>query len=214
MTFKCRASSLGGLMTKPRNKSEALSETAKSVVVAAALKQAFDYQKQLDAKQIKKGLMLEDDAIKAISLLNAVQLSKNTERKQNDWLTGECDILAHDSIRDTKCSWSIDSHPWTQEDAEKKVKAAGYNWQGVAYMMLWDKPKFYVDFVLMPTPPDCLGFNDSERDHIEIVNNIPLHKRIRSVEILRDVELEQQAIAAVLNARPYFDELYNFFTTD
>ena len=207
MTFKCRASALGGLMTRLQNKTT-LGKTSKKVVLNAVLQDALDYRRELDAKQINKGLALEDDAIKAVSLLKAVTLSKNTERKGNDWFTGECDLLTADSIRDTKCSWSIDSFPWTQEDAEQKVKDGGYDWQGQVYMMLWGKKVHYVDFVLLPTPRDMLGYNDDEYEHIDLVNKIPLQKRIRTVKIEYDDALIELAKERVEMARDYYNELY------
>lgn len=208
MTFKCRASALGGLMTRLQNK-ETLGKTSKKVILNAVLQDALDYRRELDAKQINKGLALEDDAIKAISLLKAVILTKNTERKSNDWFSGECDLLTADSIRDTKCSWSIDSFPWTHDDAMQRVKDGGYDWQGQVYMMLWGKKVHYVDFVLLPTPRDMLGYNDDEYEHIDLVNKIPLQKRIRTVKIEYDQNLIDLAKERVEMARDYYNELFN-----
>ncbi len=213
MTFKCRASALGGLMTRLQNK-ETLGKTSKKVVLNAVLFDALGYRRELDAKMINKGLMLEDDAIKAVSLLKAVTMTKNTERKSDDWFSGECDLLTDDSIRDTKCSWSIDSFPWTHDDAMQRVKDGGYDWQGQVYMSLWGKKTHYVDFVLLPTPRDLLGFNDDEYEHIDLVNSIPLQKRIRTVKIDYDESLIEQAKERVEFARDYYDELYEQIRID
>lgn len=207
MTFKCRASALGGLMTRLQNKTT-LGKTSKKVVLNAVLLDVFDYRREIDAKMINKGLALEDDAIKAISLLKAVKLSKNTERRSNDWFSGECDLLTDDSIRDTKCSWSIDSFPWTHDDAVQKVKDGGYDWQGQVYMELWGKKVHYVDFVLLPTPHSLLGYNDDEYEHVDLVNRIPLQKRIRSVKIEYDETLIEQAKERVEMSRDYYNELF------
>lgn len=205
--FKCRASALGGLMTRLQNKTT-LGKTSKKVVLDAVLLDVLGYRRQIDAKQTAKGLALENDAIRAVSLLKAVQMTKNTERRNDDWFSGECDLLAANSIRDTKCSWSIDSFPWTHDDALQKVKDGGYDWQGQVYMSLWDKPVHYVDFVLLPTPPQCLGYGDDPYEHIDLVESIPLQKRIRTVEIERDDDLIQQARERVEFARDYYNQLY------
>ncbi len=214
MKFKCRASRLGDFMTGSKKKGE-LGETCKKVILDAVLLDALGYRKELDAKQIQKGLMLEDDAIKAVSLLKAVVLTKNKARRENEWFTGECDLLTKDSIRDTKCSWSIDSFPWTQSDADKKVKAAGYDWQGLVYMDLWQLEQHYVDFVLLPTPSGILGYNDDPYDHIELVNQIPLQKRIRSVFVPFDSNLLDSAKEKIESdlVQDYYQELYEQIAT-
>lgn len=203
MKFKCRASSASKLMTNARKKGE-LSETAKSVVRDQALKDVYGYQKKLDVKQINKGLLLEDTAIQAVSLLEFATMTKNTERRENGWVTGECDILTSHAIRDTKCSWSVDSFPFTQDDAEKQVKKSGYDWQGQVYMWLWDKEVHYVDFVLLPTPFELLGRNDDPYQHIDLVEKIPLQKRIKSVKIERDKSKIDELIERVQLVQPYY----------
>lgn len=169
-------------MAGTRKKFE-LGETCKSVILSKALFDVLGYRKELDIKAIKKGLEIEDEAIQAVSMLKAVQLTKNSERRSNDWFTGECDLLTNDGIRDIKCSWSIDTHPWLHDDAERKAVKAGYDWQGLVYMDLWGKEKHSVDFVLLPTPEHLLGFGDDPLGHIDTVLNIPLQKRIRSIDI-------------------------------
>lgn len=209
--FICRASSVSDIMTEPRSKADreagVLSDTAKKVVTRAALKAVFGYNPQIKSKYLDKGLQLENDAIKAVSLLNAVQLIKNTERLTNNWVTGECDILASDHIRDTKCSWSMDTFPWTQADLEKEVKKAGYDWQMHTYMWLWDKPRAYIDFVLMPTPEGLLGFNDDPYDHIDLVESIDLRKRINSYVIERDEDKIDAIKEAVERCQKAYAEL-------
>lgn len=209
--FICRASSVSKIMTEPRLKKDKeaglLSETAKEVVVKSALKEVFGYSPQIKSKYIDKGLELEDDAIKAVSLIRFVQLSKNTERLTNEWVTGECDILASDHIRDTKCSWSLDTFPWTDDDIEKAVKKAGYHWQGQVYMWLWDKPKHYVDYVLLPTPQHLLGFNDDPYDHIDLVESIPLPKRIKSYCVERDDKKIEAIKEVVERCQDFYNEI-------
>lgn len=207
MTFKCRASALGDLMTRLQNKTT-LGKTSKRVVLNTVLYDVLSYWREIDAKTIKKGLALEDDAIRAVSLLRAVMMTKNTERRYDDHFSGECDLLTPDSIRDIKCSWSLDSFPWTDDDAKQRVKDSGYDWQGQVYMALWDKPVHYVDFVLLPTPLELLGFGDDPYDHVDLVNQIPLQKRIRTVKVERDDDLILQARERVELARDYYNELY------
>lgn len=209
--FICRASSVSDIMSLPRSKTDreagVLSETAKSAVLKAALKEVFGFNPQISSKYLEKGLALEDDAIKVVGLLNAIQLTKNTERRQNEWITGECDILADNQIRDTKCSWSIGTFPWLDSEAKKMVEKSGYDWQMQCYMWLWDKPEAYIDFVLLPTPPELLSASDDPVDHIELVEQIDIRKRIKSFRVERDDEKIEAIKTAVDRCQDYYNEL-------
>ena len=66
-----------------------------------------------------------------------------------------------------------------------------------------------MDFVLLPTPHSLLGYNDDEYEHIELVNNIPLQKRIRTVKIEYDEKLIEQARERVEFARDYYNQLFS-----
>ena len=203
--FKARCSSLHLLMTKPKS-GTGLSESAKSMIKQSVIEDVYG-RTEIKSKYLDKGNLLEDEAIKAVGLITARQPKKHKGRLSNDWITGECDFLSASCIEDTKCSWSIDTFPFFQEDAEKDVKKAGYDWQGQGYMWLYDRPVHYVHFVLLPTPYELLGFNDSPEFHIELVEKIPLKKRIKTVVIERNESLHEQIIEKTLIAREYYDKL-------
>lgn len=203
--FKARCSSLHLLMTKPKS-GTGLSETAKSMIKQSVIEDVY-CRTEIKSKYLEKGNLLEDEAIKAVGLITARQLKKHKGRLSNDWITGECDFLSASCIEDTKCSWSIDTFPFFQEDAEKEVKKAGYDWQGQGYMWLYDRPVHYVHYVLLPTPYELLGFNDSSEFHIELVEKIPLKKRIKTVAIERDESLYESVIEKVTLAREYYNRL-------
>ena len=74
-------------------------------------------------------------------------------------------------------------------------------------MWLYDRPVHYVHFVLLPTPYELLGFNDSQEFHIDLVEKIPLKKRVKTVVIERDDKLHEQIIEKALLAREYYDKL-------
>lgn len=209
LRFKCRASSLGNLMTKSPN-----TESVKKVLLDTVLFEGFGWRKQLDVKMIKKGNALECQAIELISRMNFVGLTKNTERLENDWFTGECDVTNDDTVRDTKVSWSIGTFPWTESDAKALVKSSGYDWQGLAYCMLWGKSEHWVDFVLLPTPENILGFGDDPYEHIDMVNQIPIEKRVRSVKVSYSDELILQAQERVELLQDRYNELYRNIVGD
>lgn len=203
--FKARCSSLHLLMTKPKSGS-GLSESAKSMIKQSVIEDVYG-RTEIKSKYLDKGNLLEDEAIKAVGLITARQPKKHVGRVSNEWISGECDFISPSCIEDTKCSWSIDTFPFFQEDAEKEVKKAGYDWQGQGYMWLYDRPVHYVHYVLLPTPYELLGFNDSPEFHIDLVEKIPLKKRIKTVVIKRDESLYESIIEKVTLAREYYDKL-------
>lgn len=209
--FICRASAVKSIMTNPRSKADReagiLSDTAKGVVIKKAVKDIFGFESFFRNKYTDKGIELEDMAIEAVGNYYFADLKKNTERLTNDWVTGECDILTDDYIRDTKCSWSVDTFPWTDEMLEKAVKSGGYDWQGQVYMWLWDRPVHYVDFVLLPTPEECLKHDDDPHEHIELVKAMPIEKRIRTYKIERDDSAIEAVKEAVEKCQPFYQEL-------
>ena len=105
-TFKCRASAAGKLMTNPRNKTEILSETTKSYVKEWMKSQIYGYKKEITSKEMNKGIIFEDTAIdKAIECLDLPFAIKNEHRFEDEFFTGEPDLLLQDEVIDIKNSW-------------------------------------------------------------------------------------------------------------
>ena len=209
--YKARCSSLKSLMTGRPLKSGGLDfgDTVKSMIKRQVIFDVFGYRKSTDNQYTEKGKILEDDAIRAVGLLTGTMPIKNTERRNNQWIQGECDVLTPTALRDIKCSWSMDTHPWFIEDAEAKVKECGYDWQGQGYMWLWDRELHYVDFVLLPTPSTLLKPWDDEIEHIDMVQAIPLQHRITTVKIERDESMQEAIKARMAQAIPYYVDRYN-----
>ncbi|KAL1016921.1 translocation protein TolB precursor, partial [Haemophilus influenzae] len=136
-------------------------------------------------------------------------LKKNTERRENDWITGECDIYVPSRrlIIDTKCSWDIGSHPFFADEAEEKAKKAGYDAQMQGYMWLWDCDEAQIDFVLLPTPYDQLSSYDDPNRYIDLVEQIPQEKRITTVTIKRDEKVIEKIKERVEIAQEYYQQL-------
>ena len=76
-------------------------------------------------------------------------------------------------------------------------------------MWLWDKPVAYIDFILLPTPYECLKLWDDEFDHIDMVESIPLQHRIVTVKIERDINAQLAIQKRIAEAVPYYVDRYN-----
>ena len=206
--LKARCSGLADLMAKPKSGS-GISATAKSAVRKIVKFDLFGYQDFEGNKYTDKGIALEEQPIKLSGRKRGLPLKKNTERRENDWITGECDIYvpSRKLIIDTKCPWDIGSHPFFADEAEEKAKKAGYDIQMQGYMWLWDCNEAQIDFVLLPTPYDQLSSYDDPNRYIDLVEQIPQEKRITTVTIKRDEKVIAKIKERVEIAQEYYQQL-------
>ncbi|WP_196251984.1 translocation protein TolB precursor [Haemophilus influenzae] len=206
--LKARCSRLAHLMAKPKS-GNGISATAKSAVRKIVKFDLFGYQDFEGNKYTEKGIALEEQAIKLSGRKRGLPLKKNTERRENDWITGECDIYvpSRKLIIDTKCSWDIGSHPFFADEAEEKAKKAGYDAQMQGYMWLWDCDEAHIDFILLPTPYDQLSSYDDPTRYIDLVEQIPQEKRITTVTIKRDEKIIKKIKERVEIAQEYYQQL-------
>ena len=191
-------------MTSSRTKGEALSQTAKSYIIQLAKENFYGYRTELNNKYFLKGLEQEQDSI---DLLNAVRFEnyvKNQERVTNEYLTGCCDIITDDLILDLKTSWSLDTFPATSYELKD---LNDYEWQGRAYMYLYDRPTFELCYVMVSTHPEFLSLYDPMDIHE--VDHIDPTKRITSIRFERDKELEIRMEEKLLAASLFYEEVYN-----
>lgn len=206
--LKARCSGLADLMVKPKS-GNGISATAKSAVRKIVKFDLFGYRDFEGNKYTEKGIALEEQAIKLSGRKRGLPLKKNTERRENDWITGECDIYVPSRrlIIDTKCSWDIGSHPFFADEAEEKAKKAGYDAQMQGYMWLWDCDEAQIDFVLLSTPYDQLSSYDDPNRYIDLVEQIPQEKRITTVTIKRDEKIIEKIKERVEIAQEYYQQL-------
>jgi hypothetical protein len=202
--MKFRASSLGKLMTSSRTKGEALSQTAKSYIIQKAKEDFFEYRSELNSKYITKGLAQEQDSINLLNLVRLEDYKKNEERVENEWLSGCCDIITDTSIIDIKTSWSLDTFPATTYELKDTSE---YEWQGRAYMWLYDRPRFELCYVMVTTAPELLW--EYENGALHYVENIAPEKRITSITFERDKEIEIQMAERLILATEFYKEVIN-----
>ena len=211
MELKVRCSELSNLMTKGRSKAEPLGETAKSYIQEKAKCDFYGIKPILENKYLNKGIMNEQIGIDLVNQVRFMDFVKNTQRIDLGWLTGECDINADDRIIDIKCSWSFDTFPAYEEEAQKSVKKSGYDWQVRGYMMLYKKDLAEVIYCITSTPSSLLTVWDDL--HLHKVNHIEAEKRITAVRIERDLEIEEEIKKQYEIANAYYKECLAELTT-
>lgn len=207
MNLKVRASELHSMMTNPKTKSELLSETTKTWIKDKVKQEVFGYSSRFETPQMRKGTELEHVSLELLNNVADAMYFKNAERFYfEDWLSGTPDIVAIDHIRDMKTSWSLDTFPAFKEDAEKQIKAAGYEWQLRAYMMMCNKPKASIDYCMISTPFDDDYLKPWDNLELHDVDNIPESRRVTTVWFERDVQLENEIKERYKLANSYYLE--------
>lgn len=198
--IRIRASSLGKIMTDPKSKDEKLSVGAKTFLEELAKEFVYGYHKVVTGKEMEKGTLVEDESIELYNSVFFTNYRKNTERKENDWLTGECDIFTGSRIIDIKSSWSLATFPATSTAGIDK----DYEWQGRAYMMLWDVDDFENAYCLVNTPDDLIGYEDAS---LHYVDHIDPALRVTITPYKRDKALEDKIKYRVDAANEYLAAL-------
>lgn len=221
LLFRC--SSLGKLLTDPRTKSETLSETAKSYIQDLFKERELGIYKEFSSRYTDKGLEMEDQAIQfASEVLNWDFVVKNTERFNNEWLTGEPDINTDNLLADIKCSWSGSTFPLFDETLKNK----DYYYQLQGYMMLTGHDKSELVYCLMNTPHQIvedevrrqhwkLNLIDEDLDVRQAVqemhnfDQIPNNLRVKRFIVQKDEVAQKKIKERVEVAREYYQQLKN-----
>ena len=198
--MKIRSSALGKIMTNPRKKTEVLSATCKTYIKELVKEDLFNYRTTIDSKYLTKGIDMEDTSIDLYNEVHGTLYLKNTERLENEFITGECDINAEDKIIDIKSSWSLETFPAAPSDVNNK----DYEWQLRGYMMLYDKPKAELAYCMVSTPDYLL----KEWDNLDIhkVDSHDPFLRVTTISFERDTEKEELIAQRVKDCREFYNE--------
>ena len=183
-----------------------LSQGAKTELKSIAKEEIFGYRKNISSRYLDKGLMCEDACIELRNLVLFDDLKKNTERRSNEWLTGELDLIkpSEKRIIDIKCAWDMDTFPAFAEDVADK----NYEYQGRAYLMLWDMEVFELCYCLVDTPEELIKWDQPE---LHRVSHIPPEHRISRIEYRRDLAIEEKIKRKCDAAQKYVLTLFEQF---
>lgn len=209
--IKFRASSIAEIMTEPKGKGEILSVGAKTFIEDLAKEFVYGFKEEISSKYMEKGILVEPQSIDLRNDVFFTDYQKNTERRENDWLTGECDIFTGSGIIDVKSSWSLATFPATRLKAQKDAEKAGYDWQLRAYMMLWNVDLGEVNYCMVNTPDELIGYEDASMHYVD---HIDPSLRVTRVLFERDKTLEEKMVEKVEAARAYFDLVTEMIAND
>ena len=94
-----------------------------------------------------------------------------------------------------------------EEEAERKVKESGYDWQMQGYMWLFDCEQAEIDFWLFPCPEDLIGQYGDPEKLIDAIERIPLRRRVTTVTVKRDPEAIERIQERVAVCQEYYQQL-------
>ena len=161
---------------------------------------------EINTRPILKGRQVEAECIDMLARLTGRPLAKNSERRTNGLITGECDVfdaeLRHG--RDVKAPYSMATMPIALADAYD----SGYEYQMQGYQILWDAQTWSVDYLLVSTPEDLIGY---EPQALHFVDHIPEQLRWTTWLVKRDRAVESLITDKVLAARRYYRQVLNEF---
>ena len=201
--IKFRCSSIGKLMTEPKTLKEGpLSVGAKTYIRELAAQEIFGVDFVVTSKHMEKGNTVEQEAIELVNRVRGLSLIKNTERRSNEFIAGECDMFDAGRKRghDVKCPWSVATFPISEADCIDKL----YEFQMRGYMALWDADEWCVDYCLVDTPSNLIGY---EPIAMHVVSHIPENMRLTTWTVQRDLEKEAAMFEKVKHARAYYAQV-------
>lgn len=202
--FRCSA--VGKLMTEPTaaaiKAGEVLSVGAKTHVREIAAQAILGIDFEISSKEIEKGNECEPESNALFNRVRGLTLVKNTERRKDDYLTGECDLFDAPALAgyDLKTSWSAKTFPICELDCHDKL----YEWQARAYMRLWGAKRWTVAYALVNTPERLIGF---EPVSMHFFDHIPEHMRLTTWTIEHDAAEEARMVEKVKAARLYYAQV-------
>lgn len=215
-------------MTEPRSKAETISETAKSELVKIFVKEVYGREKEIQSKYIMKGLGVEEDSITLLSRIKKIPFFKNTERKSNDFITGEADIVSP-YLMDTKSCWDL--HTFYQ--AKTKTLDKSYAYQMLGYCELYNFNSGSVCFCLIDTPLPLIedeknrmfyksGFTTKESpEYLKACEalekemtfaDIPMEEKIYEVKVIRNPGEMEKVYERLALCREWLNEFANKMT--
>jgi len=192
--FKLRASAAGTLI--PNGKGSLISVGGKTYLKEWVISQLYGVEKQIKSKYLDKGIMMEDQAIDfAVKMLNIDFALKNEQRFEDDYFTGEPDMILDDRIIDIKNSYDCFSFPLF----ETEIPTSDYYYQLMVYMHLTGKRKAQLVYVLLDTPATNWDAG--------ILYNVPDEMRIKTFDVEYDPQVIQILQRKVIEAREYITTL-------
>lgn len=142
-----------------------LTDTAKSILTDIVFYEKSGRKYTLENKYFSKGIAVEKEARDLVSRVTNQLLTKDYQRRSNEWVTGKRDVKHDDVIIDIKSSFSFKSfNKHLLENSHEH-----YFRQLDCYMELWGIKDALIAYTLVDTPFKLI---DDELRRLDWKNNI------------------------------------------
>jgi len=185
-----------------------LSETCKSYLVQTYILEKYGRVKEVSTKEMKKGILAEDDSIGLVSVIDGIFYEKNTERFSNDFITGTPDIINGNEIIDIKSSWDIFTFLSNVQEPISDI----YYAQLQGYMALTGATVGTIAYCLTDTPLSIVeGEKYSLLRNLDVVTEEdPAYKReVEKLErnrFFKDIPIEERVLTFSIDRDDAFIE--------
>lgn len=179
-----------------------LSDTTKSYLKEWLKEQIYGVRNEISSKYLTKGVEMENESIEVYGIYKDLDfIVKNSKRFNNEYLTGEPDLILENKIVDIKTSWDCFSFPLFANDVPDKK----YYWQLQSYMALTGYESAELAYVLVNTP-EHLQYNVLDMTDY---TNLDLKYRVKTFKIERNEDDINALYQRVQDCREYIKELTN-----
>lgn len=230
--LKIRCSSLGSLMTEPREKklkdAGELSATAKKEIRKIWISRTYGKEKDYTTKYTEKGIYCEE---KGISMFNQyirrqialgewkfsdpVVLTKNELRKSNEYFDGLPDLVEADFGADIKCSWDLDTYmEATADDHIEQMQGYMDLFEPKIWMTVFclvDAPEWLIDWeiraIQRKADPDLADDIAKAVRRNMTFDNVPEDEKVKVFISKYDPLFINSAYDKVIKAREYYGTL-------
>lgn len=186
-TYKFRPHQLGKILPKDGT----LSVGNKTALMEIFIEATTGKRKEITSKYFEKGLFCEQDGLEMLqnTLYQGKLIIKNKERKENDFLSGECDTIVFDTVMDIK-------NAFDRYTFAKASLTPDYEWQLRAYMWLWKMKKARLFYVLINMPEHMVCDEERKLSYKFTTTSDPeyvsLVEELRAYHNYDDMELWQR----------------------
>jgi hypothetical protein len=194
-----------------------ISQSTKSVLHTIWNEEVVKTKPVLKSKAVRRGKNQEPESIDLVNKVFGIKMSKNEKRFENDFFTGEPDLITDKSIIDIKTCESWETF-WSK--TEKKAND-DYFWQVWAYMLLTGKeqgfiaytlPSYDDNYIQQYAQPYAVDIEEENQIYLNLnFDRIPKDKRVKIFKI-ENREIDTQKIYNYLiKCRDYLNNLTTQF---
>jgi len=170
----------------------------------------------LKSKAVRRGILQEQESVELVNSVFGIEMAKNTERLNSNYLTGEPDLITDKSVIDIKTCESWET--FTKQTLDSNTR--DYYWQLWVYSQLTKKNAIYIARTLPSYDDELITYEQTkaitqkEIDQTYFNHNfdrIPENKRVRVFKIQLNDEPVEIIYQYLDKCREYLNNLNTWY---